>query len=716
MSSSNQDNPSMWLGGAMEALKAIAFVCDIITYPVYLFLQRPWEKKSLSAKKKAEVISKDNKSVTIRSISGPQENHVRLLRDGVDTMEKVLKYVVRRFPEQRCLGTRQILAEEDERQPNGRIFKKYVMGVYEWRSFQQVSDEAEWFGKGLRSLGQEPRQNVVIFAETRAEWMIAAQACFKQNIPVVTIYATLGEEAIAHGINETEVTIVITTHDLLPKFRNILKMTPRVNTLIFMEDQLTCTDCSGYKQGVEIVPFKSIVSRGKESGNRYDGHPPTPRDTAIIMYTSGSTGTPKGVVLTHENMISTLKAFSDAVHIEPNDVFLGYLPLAHVFELLSESVCLLCGVAIGYSTPLTMIDTSSKIKRGTKGDASVLHPTALTAVPLILDRIYKGVHEKVSRASPFKRALFAFAFEYKRKWAKRGFRCPLVDKVVFGQTKKLLGGRVRLILSGGAPLSPDTHELIKVCLCEKVIQGYGLTETTSCATVMHFNDMTTGRAGAPTTVCDIRLVDWDEGNYRVSDKPFPMGEILIGGSNISPGYYKNPVKTKEEFFDEDGKRWFRTGDIGELQGDGVIRIIDRKKDLVKLQAGEYVSLGKVEAELKTCPVIENICVYGDSRKDYTVALVVPNQTRLTEIADRLNLSSLTFEQLCANLDIEKQVLIELQEHGKKSKLERFEIPNAVKLCTEVWSPDMGLVTAAFKLKRKDIQDKYQHEINRMYAS
>ncbi|KAL1457447.1 hypothetical protein WDU94_007679 [Cyamophila willieti] len=309
-------------------------------------------------------------------------------------MEKVLKYVVRRFPEQRCLGTRQILAEEDERQPNGRLFKKYLMGDYEWRSFQQVSDEAEWFGKGLRSLGQEPRQNVVIFAETRAEWMIAAQACFKQNIPVVTIYATLGEEAIAHGINETEVSIVITTHDLLSKFRNILKLTPRVNTLIYMEDQLTCTDCSGYKQGVEIVPFKAIVTRGKESGNRFDGHPPTPRDTAIIMYTSGSTGTPKGVVLTHENMISTLKAFSDAVHIEPNDVFLGYLPLAHVFELLSESVCLLCGVAIGYSTPLTMIDTSSKIKRGTKGDASVLHPTALTAVPLILDRIYKGVHEK----------------------------------------------------------------------------------------------------------------------------------------------------------------------------------------------------------------------------------------------------------------------------------------------------------------------------------
>jgi Long-chain acyl-CoA synthetases (AMP-forming) len=214
--------------------------------------------------------------------------------------------------------------------------------------------------------------------------------------------------------------------------------------------------------------------------------------------------------------------------------------------------------------------------------------------------------------------------------------------------------------------------------------------------------MSTGRAGAPTTVCDIRLVDWDEGNYRVCDKPFPRGEILIGGSNISPGYYKNPTKTKEDFFDEEGKRWFRTGDIGELHQDGVIRIIDRKKDLVKLQAGEYVSLGKhvfhsfthlcfhlltmkqwlhlflipyldvvysgkVEAELKTCPVIENICVYGDSRKDYTVALVVPNPSRLKEIAEKLNLDSLTFQQLCTHPEIEKQVLVELQEHGKKSK-------------------------------------------------
>lgn len=143
---------------------------------------------------------------------------------------------------------------------------------------------------------------------------------------------------------------------------------------------------------------------------------------------------------------------------------------------------------------------------------------------------------------------------------------------------------------------------------------------------------------------------------------------------------------------------------------------DRKKDLVKLQLGEYVSLGKVETELKTCPLVENICIYGDPTKHYTVALVVPNPSQLSKLGDKLNLGPLSFEQLCVNPKVEKEVLKELEIHGKKSKLEKFEIPAAVKLCMEVWSPDNGLATAAFKLKRKDIQDRYQHEINRMYAS
>jgi len=501
--------------------------------------------------------------------------------------------------------------------------------------------------------------------------------------------------------------------------KKILQLTPRVKTLIYMEDKLAKTVTSGYKDDVQLLSYKSILDMGSRF-TATESNIPESIDIAIIMYTSGSTGLPKGVNLSHANLITTLKAFTDAISIDhENDVFMGYLPLAHVFELLSELSCLYCGIRIGYSTPLTMIDTSSKIKRGTKGDASILKPTIMTAVPLILDRIYKGVNEKISHGTTLQKTLFKFAFEYRRKWMERGFQTPIMNMLVFKKTRALIGGRLRFILCGGAPLSPDTHTLIKICLCEIVQQGYGLTESSSCGCGMSKDDMSTGRVGPPLTVNDLILASWEEGSYRITDKPYPRGELILGGDNISPGYYKNPVKTKEEFFEQDGKWWFKTGDIGQLEFDGSIRIIDRKKDLVKLQGGEYVSLGKVESLLKTCPIIDNICVYGNSFHMYTIALIVPNQHHLKEIAKKLNIvniNELSNEQLFANKILKQAVVDELAAYGKKNKLERFEIPTAILLCDDVWSPDNNLVTAAFKIKRREIYNKYKTHIDEMYQS
>lgn len=257
------------------------------------------------------------------------------------------------------------------------------MGNYNWKTYSEVNTLATHFGKGLRELGNLPKQNVVIFAETRAEWMIAAHGLFKQNIPVVTIYATLGDEAIAHGINETEVTTVITSYDLMPKFKKILDLTPKVKTLIYMEDQLKKLDHSEYeKKGrdIQVVKYQDVIDLGSKS--KFDNSMPAPDDVSIIMYTSGSTGVPKGVIIGHTNLIATIKAFCDNTYIYDDDCLIGFLPLAHVFELLVESVCLCAGVSIGYSSALTMVDSSSKIKKGTKGDASVLCPTVMTGVPV----------------------------------------------------------------------------------------------------------------------------------------------------------------------------------------------------------------------------------------------------------------------------------------------------------------------------------------------
>lgn len=274
------------------------------------------------------------------------------------------------------------------------------------------------------------------------------------------------------------------------------------------------------------------------------------------------------------------------VELFPDDVLIGFLPLAHVFELLSESVCLLTGVPIGYSTPNTLIDSSTKIMKGSKGDASILRPTCMTTVPLILDRISKGINDKVNKGSALQKAIFQFAYNYKSKWTKRGYKTPLLDRLIFKKIAKLMGGNVRLLVSGGAPLSADTHEQIKLCLCVDLTQGYGLTESTAGAAVMDKYDMTYGRVGAPTSVTDMMLINWEEGNYRVSNKPYPQGEIVLGGDNISVGYYKLPGKTAEEFFDDNGRRWFRTGDVGEIHPDGSLKIIG-KFQVLRSRAAVY---------------------------------------------------------------------------------------------------------------------------------
>merc|ERR1719334_2458773 len=360
-----------------------------------------------------------------------------------------------------------------------------------------------------------------------------------------------------------------------------------------------------------------------------------------------------------------------------------------------------------------MTDLSTAIRRGDKGDASLLRPTFMCMVPLILDRVCKNLKEAIARKGATFQKVFNFCYNQKLKAIEEGFDTPILDRLVFNKLRSILGGRLDVILAGSAPLSASTQEFIRMCICPNLAQGYTMTETSCSGTCQVPGSLHLGLVGGPMGGLEIRLVDWEEGNYRISDNP-PRGEILLGGKSVARGYFKNEEKTKEDFFKENGKQFFRSGDIGELQPDGNFRLIDRKKDLVKLQLGEYVSLGKVEAQLKTNSLVDNICVYADSNKTHTVALVVPVRATLEKLVKDPSNIEKSFEELCKEETVVKTVLKKLTDHGRANHLEKFEIPTVITLCPEIWMPESGLVTAAFKLKRKAIQATYREDIDRMY--
>ncbi|XP_045580677.1 fatty acid CoA ligase Acsl3 [Salmo salar] len=646
---------------------------------------------------------------------GATKRLVSSLHPGVDTLDKVFEDASRRFHDRDCLGTREVVMEEDERQSNGKFFKKVILGQYRWLSYAETHRAAACFGIGLAALGQRAHNNIAIFCETRAEWVIAAQACFMQNFPLVTLYSTLGGPAITHGLNETEVSHIITSRELLEtRLKFILLEVPRLQHIIVVDN--TPTKWPGYPRGISVHNMATVQELGTKPENVSRGRKqPMPSDIAVIMYTSGSTGVPKGVMISHSNIIAGITGMAERIpNLGENDTYIGYLPLAHVLELSAELVCVAHGCRIGYSSPQTLADQSTKIKKGSKGDASVLQPTLLAAVPEIMDRIYKNVMTKVEEMSSAQRTLFTLAYNYKLEQLSQGRSTPLCDNLVFKKVRSLLGGKTRVLLSGGAPLSAATQRFMNVCFCCPVGQGYGLTETCGAGTISEMWDYSTGRVGGPLVCSEIKLKDWVEGGYHITDTPTPRGEILIGGPNVTMGYYKNEAKNQDFFVDENGQRWFCTGDIGEVHPDGCLKIIDRKKDLVKLQAGEYVSLGKVEAMLKNCPLIDNICAYANSDEMYVIGFVVPNQKHLLLLAEQYLIRG-SWEELCDNAAMEEVVLQVITEAALSAQLERFEIPRKIRLSPDPWTPETGLVTEAFKLKRQQLKSKYQDDIERMYG-
>ena len=290
------------------------------------------------------------------------------------------------------------------------------------------------------------------------------------------------------------------------------------------------------------------------------------------------------------------------------------------------------------------------------------------------------------------------------------------------------------MMTGGAALSADTQKFIRAVLNVTFAQGYGSTETVASGLFMDEHDQTLAKVGGPLYSCQVKLVDWPEGGYCTADRPNPRGEIHLAGESISAGYYRLEGLTKEAYYvDDQGRRWFKSGDIGELYPNGTFKIIDRKKSFIKLQFGEYISLGKIETKLKTSYLVNNVCVVGNSLYNSVVAIVVPNPKAVAAIARSLGLLSsgrggggkgggrknaldlFDEEALYRSEPVKERMLAKLAVFARANGLRRYEIPRGLILVRDDWTPEGGLVTASFKLKRKSIEQHYHETIQREFS-
>merc|ERR1712187_195262 len=399
-------------------------------------------------------------------------------------------------------------------------------------------------------------------------------------------------------------------------------------------------------------------------------------------------------------------------------------------EMVAEVCFLAFGASLGFGSPHTLTDTGIKLKRPeSDGDSVTLQPTFMVFAPAVLDKVYQGVQNKKEGMKGIVQNIFNWGLQNGDKRFARGDIGAnwFFDSVVFKKVQKLVGGKLKAMITGSAPLSPDIQKFCQTVFRAPVRQGYGLTETCAGSCVGFWGDSSTGSVGPPVVSAVIRLADWPEGNYRNSDENIPAigmrrGEVLIGGPAVTLGYFIDPENPDEELKKKNEEDWvkikgdtfFRTGDIGQITKTGCLQIIDRKKDLWKGPQGEYVALTKVEAALKMCEYVELPMVYGKTGGEFPIALICPIKRKIEALGTEKGIQK-SFADLCQDEAIIKVVSDSCKAACKEGKLVAFEIPAKYALISDLWTPENDMLTAAMKMARPKIAAKHKADIDKLYA-
>lgn len=548
----------------------------------------------------------------------------------------------------------------------------------------------------LVSLGVESGDRVSLINHNNVAWPVIDLGMQHAGAANVPIYPSSSPDQILYILKDSGARVVfVEDAGQLEKIREIRGQAPELLEVVVIrpgdaelgEGERSLADLES--------SFGPDEAQDAEIARRIEAQQPS--DLASIVYTSGTTGNPKGVMLLHSNFSHNVEALRHLIRVDESDVLLSFLPLSHVFERTAGYYFALFQGATVY-----FAESQEKIR----ANLTEVHPTFMTSVPRLYEKIRDGIVAKAKAAGGFQENIFQWAVEVGELRAAATQGGPplsfmgkiltwIADKLVFGKIAAAFGGRLRFFVSGGAPLAPDLGNFF-LGAGIRILEGYGLTETSPLIAANSEEILRLGTVGKPCWGVEVKIAE--------------DGEICVRGANVMQGYFRNEEATQEAI---DGEGWFHTGDIGEFTDEGCLRITDRKKNLLVLSNGKNVAPALVEGKLINSPFVSQSVVLGDNRK-FVAALVVPDYQALAKHAEgSLGVASCSQEELCARPEVVEFMLSEVQRAA--ADCNPYEVPKKIHLLGQELSEAAGELTPTLKVKRKVVLERYGESIEALYA-